>query len=384
MRSFHSGYCQSALIVCSIAAISVIAYLPAVNNFFISDDFTLLFFLNVLDQEPGYIFNWPSEFFRLISYVYFWLCFKAFGLNSEPYYWAGIALHAVASLLVYVLVKKLTKHSLAAWAAAVFFAAYERHHEAVMWISAANSTIVTLSCLVFLIMWERALARGTLARITIALALFAVALFSKESAAALAPVTMVGLVLRGYSARDVFRKSLPLMAMLSAFGLFWISQAGRNFFVYDGHYALSLHFFPVYARSLARLFSQTLPFLAALFVIRKRWPQASASEPPWNSFWIFFAALVAFAVVPPSFLTYLDHIPSRNTYFPAVGLAGLVGMLFATLYGHRPSARFRAGCMLFLFAIVTANISYIWLKKDPQFLERAAPTRQLIHILNDR
>jgi hypothetical protein len=31
---------------------------------------------------------------------------------------------------------------------------------------------------------------------------------------------------------------------------------------------------------------------------------------------------------------------------------------------------------------VIGNVGYIWLKKDPQFQKRAAPTRELIEILN--
>jgi hypothetical protein len=38
--------------------------------------------------------------------------------------------------------------------------------------------------------------------------------------------------------------------------------------------------------------------------------------------------------------------------------------------------------MLFLLVIVAANVSYIWLRKEPQFRERAAPTRELINVLN--
>ncbi len=372
LNSFH----ESALIVCSIAAISVIAYLPAVDNFFISDDFTLLAVIKALDQNPMYIFDATSEFFRVVSYVYFWVCFKTFGLMPELYYWAGIGLHAVVSLLVYLLVKRLTGDSLAGWAAAVFFAAYERHQEAVMWISAANSTILTLNCLVFLILWERVLARRTTARVITALLMFVVALFSKESAVILVPVVMVGMLLRGHTFRDTFRKSLPLLLMLAAFAALWLSQADRNFFVYDGHYAVGLHAIPVSARAVTRLLSQTLPFLIAMFAITRGFRLS------WNVPVLFFAALLVFAVVPTSFLTYADQISSRHTYLPSVGLAGLNGIFFAALYRQRTSARFRAACMSFLLVVVAGNVSYIWLKKEPQFRERSAPTRELISVLN--
>jgi hypothetical protein len=32
--------------------------------------------------------------------------------------------------------------------------------------------------------------------------------------------------------------------------------------------------------------------------------------------------------------------------------------------------------------VISQNIGYVWLKKDPQYVERAAPTRELIVALN--
>ena|SRR3989442_1442200 len=173
--------------VCSIIAISVIAYLPAVDNFFISDDFTLFPMLQAAEQSPRWFFESTTEFFRLTSYLYFWACFKLFGLSPEPYYWSGIALHALVSMLVYFLVLKITRRSLAAWAAAIFFAAYERHQEAVMWISAINETILTLNCVIFVLLWRRAVERNSSTDLVLAHVIFGIALFSKEAAVVLVP-----------------------------------------------------------------------------------------------------------------------------------------------------------------------------------------------------
>jgi len=381
------------LVLISVVIVSVSTYLPAVDNSFISDDFTLFPFLKALDQRPLYILEAPSELFRLMSYVYFQACFKAFVLNPAPYYWASIALHALISFLVYLLVWTVTGHSVAAWSAAVFFAAYERHQEAVMWISAANEIILTLNCLLFLLLWERTQSGTGSKRVNVAIALlvFVMALFSKEAAVALVPLVIVGLVLRGYSRRDVLRKSLPLWVILSAYIWLWLSYADRNFFITDGHYALGMHFFPVYARSLVRLLSPALPFLVMLLIIRYRARSSrtipavnlkSATELPGSRSYLFFAALLVLSIVPYSFLTYLNHIPSRNTYLPSVGLAGLIGILFAMLYSEMVSVWAKRVCIFFLLAIAIGNSAYIWLKKEPQFRERAAPTRELIDVLN--
>jgi hypothetical protein len=370
---------KHTLAVCSIAAISVIVYLPAVNNSFISDDFGIFPLLQTLKQNPSYIFDATSELFRVTSYVYFWACFALFGLKPELYYLAGIGLHALISILVYFLVRRVTGNTLAAWAAGLFFAAYERHQEAVMWISAANELILTLWCLLFLLLWDRAISRDGASRIYSAAAfiVFALALFSKEAAVVLAPMAAVGLFLHRYSGREVVDRSIPVFAMFAAFVALWLSQADRNFFVADGHYAFGLQALPVYGRAVLRLISPAIPFLAALLLLRDR-----KTELPWNSSFVFFAALLVFAIVPYSFLTYQDHLPSRHTYFPSVGLAGLIGIFFAAVYERMASGQSKRACFALLIMVVIGNGAYIWLKKEPQYRERAAPTRELIEILN--
>jgi hypothetical protein len=100
---------------------------------------------------------------------------------------------------------------------------------------------------------------------------------------------------------------------------------------------------------------------------------------------LFSSALLGLTIVPYSFLTYLDHIPSRNTYLPSVGLAALMGILFVALYDRAAASgtRLRAASVAFLTVILAGNVSYIWLKKEPQYRDRAAPTRELLAILND-
>jgi hypothetical protein len=373
---------RQSLAVCSIAAVSVIVYLPAVDNSFISDDFGIFPLLEALEQNPSYIFDATSELFRVMSYLYFWACFMLFGLKPELYYLAGIALHALISILVYFLVRRVTGHSLAAWAAAVFFAAYERHQEAVMWISAANELILTVWCLLFLLLWDRAISRagesgGSRIDSAAAMIVLALALFSKEAAVVLAPMAALGLFLRGYSVRQIVDRSIPVFAMFAAFVALWLSQADRNFFVADGHYAFGLHAFPVYGRAVLRLISPVIPLLAALLLLRAR-----KTELPWNSSFVFFAALLAFAIVPYSFLTYQDHLPSRHTYFPSVGLAGLIGIFFAAVYDRLRFVQSKRAWFAVLIILVIGNGGYIWLKKEPQYRERAAPTRELVQILN--
>ena len=367
------------LIVCAIAAASVITYLPAVDNSFISDDFGIFPMIDALEQNPAYIFDATSELFRVTSYAYFGICMKLFGLSAAPYYVAGIGLHALISVLVYVLVLRITDRPIAALAAAIFFAAYERHQEAVMWISAANEMLLTLFCLLFLTLWQRATDRHNPSRAYGAAAFVALAfaLFSKEAAVALAPMALVILHRQGYSRQEIIERAVPVFAMIAAFILLWLSQADRNFFVTDRHYAAGLHFFPVYARAVLRLLTPTIPFVAALLFLRHR-----GARLRWGQDIIVFGSFMFLAIAPYCFLTYLDHLPSRHTYFPSVGMAGLVGILFARIHERMPKRSLQTLAAAGLLLVVAGNIGYVWFKKDQQYRERAAPTRELIATLN--
>jgi hypothetical protein len=367
------------LALCGIAVVSAITYLPAINNSFISDDFGIFPMIDALEQNPAYIFDAASELFRVTSYGYFWICMKLFGLSAPPYYMAGILLHALISVLVYVLVLRITGRPVAAWAAAVFFSAYERHQEAVMWVSAANEMLLTFFCVLFLILWQRATERdrAPAAYPAAAFVVLAFALFSKEAAVALAPMAVVILHRQGYTRREVIERAIPVFAMIAAFIVLWLSQADRNFFVTDRHYAAGFHFFPVYARAAFRLLTPAIPFVAALLFLRYRGARLS-----WSSDLIVFGAFLFLAIAPYCFLTYLDHLPSRHTYFPSVGLAGLVGVFFAQIHERMPTRSMQQLAAAGLLLVVTGNIGYVWLKKDAQYRERAAPTRELIATLN--
>jgi hypothetical protein len=359
----------------TIVGVSVVTYLPAVNNFFISDDFTLLSYLTALKQDPLYIIEAPSEFFRLVSYIYFWLCSSIFGLNSAGYYWSGIALHALASLLVFALVTRLTAEPVAGWAAALFFSAYERHQEAVMWISAVNETILAVNCLVFLLLWER----FTPTTRRVACVAFALALFSKEAAVALLPLAVLLLRLKGFTWRAAFKESLPLTAITAGYVYLWLSRASGNFFVTDHYYALGFHFLPVYARSVVRLLAPAVPFLLAGLVLRRMVDVRGLFR---DRRFLFFAALVLLTTIPYSFLTYLPSIPSRNTYLPSAGLAGMLGMMFVLVYRAVSAQRAKAFVAVMFTTTIAANAGYVWMKKEPQYLGRAAPTLELIHAFN--
>jgi hypothetical protein len=80
-------------------------------------------------------------------------------------------------------------------------------------------------------------------------------------------------------------------------------------------------------------------------------------------------------LIPYSFLTYMNRVPSRHTYLPSAGLALLVGAAMVALWD-------RIGGRLVLAigaVILMVNVGILWKKKVPQFEARALPTDMLIN-----
>jgi hypothetical protein len=370
-----------AALYLSIIGLSFGAYFVILDNFFISDDFTLIRFVRALELNPLYIWEAPSssEFFRIASYVYFRLGFQVFGLNAKPFYWAGIGLHAIISVLIFLWVARVTRNRLAAWASALFFSAYAIHQEAVMWISAANELILVLNCMVFLLLWERYLdASEKRIRYALALVAFAIALFSKEAAVVLAPLATLRLLGRGHSVMDSFKKSVPLLVMVATYVGLWLSQAHRNFFLTDHHYVIGTHFFTVYSRSLAHLIAALIPFVGVFALTR-----SAPDEWDWKRPLLFFSLFVPLTVLPFSFLTYANYIPSRNMYLPSIGVSALIGILFATVLKRSASTLSRRACILLFAASIGFNLYNILLKHAPEYAKRAVPTTRLLEALRE-
>jgi hypothetical protein len=82
---------------------------------------------------------------------------------------------------------------------------------------------------------------------------------------------------------------------------------------------------------------------------------------------LLFAAV---ALLPYIFLTYQNHVTSRQEYVASIGIAGALAYL---LQGIDRAWLQRA----FLVVFTLANIGYIW-SKERQFEQRAAPTNRLI------
>ena len=147
-------------------------------------------------------------------------------------------------------------------------------------------------------------------------------------------------------------------------------QASRaySFRFSDGSFSLNAPFWITWPRSFARLMWVWGWVAAALvYLSHDRRSRQRATV---------FLAWIGIGLAPYSFLTYSTQIPSRQTYLASAGLAFLFGLAAAHVsrqWAHCPTLVAAA-----LSLVLLVNIGYLWTKKRSQFLERAAPTDQLI------
>src|ERR1700730_8460418 len=147
----------SPLVFCILAALVLLAYSPALTQPFIEDDYPNIVQARLYGPMSGWaamfhdpVFRWRSTSWLLMSGLS-----RVFAMHASAYYAFGILLHVVNTWLVYGMgVWRALGYELTAWAAG-FFAIYEGHQEAVMWVSACNEPLMLFFGLLAFLLWVR-------------------------------------------------------------------------------------------------------------------------------------------------------------------------------------------------------------------------------------
>src|SRR5688572_3990064 len=296
-----------------------IAYMPAFNNGFISDDYVILERLSALKENFWYLFSIPPDNFRSTTYLFFGLLATAFGYHSGFFYAFTILVHFGNSVLLGKLIHLVTGRSRTAILAATLFAVFQNPQEAMMWLAGMSDALLGFSVLCALIL----LLKG---RYLLGALAYSAALFSKESA----PILLPFLVLCEYpTARKVrFRRHYWYLIIPSlVFSILFIYLMSRNVMLSHGLYAFRAHAFLVLGRSFHRLVFPWLYLAILVFVLRMR-----RSPPAGLGIGL---AWMAIALLPYIFLTYQNHVPSRHEYLASMGLVWALAVLLDNMNSVR-------------------------------------------------
>jgi len=361
---------NSRLPLAILAALAAVAYAPLFPIPLLEDDYPNLWQALQWGSPADAVALLHNPVFRLRA-TSFWIMFllwHAARLAPWVYHLASLLLHIANTWLLYAICRAWPRMRGAAFWTAAFFAIQEGHQEAVMWFSAVNELLQFLFGMGALWCWIKLAGRGRVWGLQLAgIALFTLALLSKESAVVMLPLFLLA------GDRTEWRRTavrlLPYIALAAIAAATLVATRGYSFRFSDGSFDLHAPFWITWPRNYFRvLWVWGLVAAAAILATRDRTLRASA-----------FVALawIGLGLAPYSFLTYSTQIPSRQTYLASAGLALLVGLAMAH-WAQRPERR---RLVVALAAVVLLhNIGYLWIRKRSQFLERAAPTEQLIAV----
>lgn len=353
-----------------LALAATVAYAPMLTIPLLEDDYPNLWQSQQLGSPAEALALLHNPVFRLRA-TSFWIMFLLWRVGKLAplvYRLTSLLLHIANTWLLYGICLAWPRMRAAAFWAAGFFAVAEGHQEAVMWFSAINELLQFLFGMGALWCWLCGdKLRGDSGRPRLAgVALFALALISKESAVVMLPLLLLT-ARRGEWRRTAIRLvPYALLAAVAVAGV--VDSRDISFRFSDGSFSLHAPFWITWPSNYVRLlWIWGFAAAGAILMARDRALRNSA---------MVALAWIGIGLAPYSFLTYSTRIPSRQTYLASAGLAMLFGLAMAHWQAR---AGARRGVVAAAAAVVLLhNIGYLWIRKRSQFLERAAPTEQLI------
>lgn len=253
--------------------------------------------------------------------------------------------------------------------AAIFFALREAHQEAVIWVAALPELLAFVFVLLALLAWIRWMDTRRALWGCAAVAAFLLGLLSKESAAVFPAFAFLVWWLDARSWRTPLLVVAAMLAMDGLYAAAIFSAKGTHLHLNDGTFTIQAGFLWTLLRSLLRLMWPWGTVAAVLMV----W----SGFRPWRGQMAGAFVWMTVALLPYSFLTYMDRVPSRHTYMASVGVALLVGCAWTLIEGvtqaHRPVVT-----AVVVSALLAHNLGYLWTKKYDQYQRRVEPTERFL------
>ena len=359
----------AVIVVCAL-----LPYLPFLLIPLFSDDYIQI----ALGRQYGPLDQWGSLAqdvlyrCRATSIVLTHLMDRLAGDAPLPLRVLNLAVHALAALLVAGLGSWKRIGYRISVPAAAFFALREAHQEAVIWVAALPELLAFVFVLATVLAWIRWMDTRRTLWAWASCAAFLLGLLSKESAAVFPAFAFL---IWWLDARSWRTPLVVIAAMLSMDGLY----AGSIFAAKDAHLHLNDGTFR---------FQSGFAWTLLHSMLRMMWPWGAIAAAllawsgfeRWRSYAIGAFVWMAVALLPYSFLTYMDRVPSRHTYLASVGIAILMGCAWQTLERLRRPAVIG----LALAAVLIHNLGYLWTKKFDQYQRRVEPTEHFLRYAETR
>ncbi|MGP8214209.1 MAG: tetratricopeptide repeat protein [Bacteroidia bacterium] len=311
---------QNKYLIYAVLLITFIAYLPSLQNRFVNLDDTQYLVENPVVKSLSAeniktIFS--EEFvgnYQPITMLSYMLEYKFFGLHASGYHFINLILHLLCTLLVFLIIKKLSGNELIAIITSLLFGIHPLHVESVAWIAERKDVLYGFFLLSSLYLYIQghapALPNGKnhLLKRGICLLLFVLAILSKAQAVVLPVIFfLVDFLMKRKFTRKTILEKIPFFVLAIAFGLIAIKVQGKAGAVQ------SYQYFPFYVRILFScyalmiyLYKLVLPINLSCF-----YPYPETGD-KINTIWVYISPAILLAL---AFITWQYFRKSKVVLF---------------------------------------------------------------------
>lgn len=342
----------------ALVAAAWVAHFPAIDSEFILDDEAYITNNPNLTDAAGLVRIWTrpeqNPQYYPLTFTLIWLQHRIWQIYPGGYHLVSICLHAVNTLLVWRVLRRLAVPGSAL--AALLFAIHPVGVAAVAWAAEQKTLLATAFALATVLAWLGFIARPRAGRLLVVIFLYAAALAAKTGVVALPLV--LGL-LTWWRAPDRCRRLLPALVPMIALGsVASLVTAARESLFLEGTPIVGtpLHRV-VLAGQAAWVYVAHLLWPVGLTVFYPRWPVRPDSPPAWTG--------TLAAVVVAGILWRLRNRIGRGPLVAAASyglmLAPSLGLVdFALLNATWVADHLQYSAMPAIFGLFAAATCPIW------------------------
>ncbi len=328
-----------------LAAVVFISYQPSFRLGFYLDDYYNIERAGRIEWADAarQIFDPRAQtlWYRPLQGLQFFIEYHLFGANANAYHLVNIAYHAINVLLLYAIVRRVSKRWLVGFLAAFFYATFTVYISGVNW-SAIVEPLLGIFYLLSFWFWWAYLEKKNRSDYLFALGAMILALMSKQTALTIPVVCFLAdrlLMREKISLIDLARRYVPFAIVVIFFAaLQYIAPSTSTFTGWFGwqvgpamaailwEYCVLLlvpwGVFPsidVNPVSVGELWSYAWTIVALAVLAFVTWRQR-------NRWFIFLGIFSFITLVPVLPFPFLEH---RYVYLPIISIAIILGLLFA-------------------------------------------------------
>ena len=371
----------------AVAALAVVVFLNSLGNDFVWDDTELIVnnpSVHSLSALPKFFQThfWsqssqPSArgYFRPLILLSYAVDYAIWGPNPLGFHITNMLWHALASVMVCLLIMRLTSSRTAALLAGVLFAVHPVHVESVAFISGRTDVIATaLSLISIYLFFDRRNGSWMIPRMLLALVLFGLAVFAKETALVVPVLLLLGEMIEPGQGNKRIRLTMHVLFWV-VLGLHLLMRFGMLKIVPQVQGRLTsgewLYTMPVVVLDYARLLIAPIN-LCADYAVRVRDTVnpvsiialilllvacgAIGSLIGRKKLTGFFAAWMLLGLLPVLQIVPISVLKAeRFLYMPSVGFCALAGLLGAAIYERVGESQKKF--VTALFAVIILGLS---------------------------